>query len=191
MSAPSAHVAVPAFGQTVKAGAPIPRAAATLSRTVTALLAARVVHTQITNFADLPRVTDEPPDKDCVRTHSCGTFGGVVVGDVVLGEGDGLVDGDVVLGDGDGLVEGDELSEGDELGDGLPEGLSDGLALELSPGEGDDDADFEANCRGLDGEALADFEGLADFAGDFVAEADGDADGLRRAAAGWCLAAFL
>jgi hypothetical protein len=95
--------------------------------TETFLLAALVLHTQITKVAKLPAVTCDV-DSDCANTHSCGVFRGEVewVGmglgpalEVALGSSVGL--GDAVLdGDGVALPDDDGVGEAAAVTLGLP-----------------------------------------------------------------------
>jgi hypothetical protein len=116
----------------------------TLACTLTPLLAALVLHTQMANVAVLPDLTSLEVVKDSTLTQSCGVFafgGGDLLG---VGVGVGLGDLPEELGDGEGDVGLDALPVGrDELGDFASEpealGLDEGLALAES----------------LDGDALA------------------------------------
>ena len=131
---PISHVEAFGSGHTENFAVPINGAETTLACTLTPLLVALVLHTQIANVAVRPDLTSLELEKDSTLTQSCGVLcGGVDL--VELGVGDGL--GDLLLdglGDGEGDVGLDELSVGDvELLDGdcvaEPEalGVDDGL----------------------------------------------------------------
>jgi len=119
-------------------------AEATLACTLAALLAARVLHTQMAKFAVWPALTAPELEKDSIRTQSCGVLWALCGGDFVeVGVGDGL--GDVLegVGVGDGgldalfvgvdvlVAEGDWALEEDALG--VDEAVV--LAEELDEGE--------------------------------------------------------
>jgi len=132
-------------GQTVNFGASMYRADVTWARTETAVLAAFVLHTQITKLATWPALTSAELEKGWTRTHNCGVVlaGGDVDGEP-LGVGDGL--GDVValaLGLGLGL----ELAEFS-----VDVGLGLGLG-EVADGDGDEVSEVDA--LGLDAGLLA------------------------------------
>jgi len=59
----------------LKLGVPTFEPGATWAVTETCLLAALMLHTQITKVAVLPGVTCDV-DSDCAHTHSCGVFPG-------------------------------------------------------------------------------------------------------------------
>ncbi len=123
-------------GQTVNLGLPMCGADATATLTVMPVLAAFVVHTQITKLAFAPAVTFADDGNGWTRTHSCEAFC-PGAGDVDEPLGAGL--GDVLplgLGLGLGL---DELSLG--VGEGV--GVVDALELELVDGAGDEDPGAE------------------------------------------------
>jgi hypothetical protein len=118
-------------------GAPRSGPAATCALTTTPVLAALVLHTQITKLAVVPASTSDAAETDCVRTHNCGVIwpaGGDVVD--ALGVGDGLA-GVLALVLGSGLGLGEEVGGGeDELSVGDGEGVSVGDGVEVSVGDG-------------------------------------------------------
>jgi hypothetical protein len=135
---PTLQVAPLADGQTVNLSAPRSGAAATWPFTTTPVLAALVLHTQITKLAVVPAWTSDAEDSDWTRTQSCGVIwpAGGDVGDV-LGDGDGLV-GVLELALGSGLALGEEDGDvDDELSVGGAVGVSVGDGLELSVGDGE------------------------------------------------------
>ena len=109
---PTSQVEPCGSGHTVNFAAAMYGAEATLACTLAALLAARVLHTQMAKFAVWPALTSPEVEKDSIRTQSCGLLWVVCGGDFVeLGVGDGF--GDVL--DGVGVGEGglDELFAGE------------------------------------------------------------------------------
>jgi len=120
---PTSQVEPCGSAHTVNLGAAMNGAEATLACTLAALLAARVLHTQMAKFAVWPALTSPELEKDSIRTQSCGVLcalcGGVDF--VEVGVGDGL--GDVLdgVGVGDGALdvldaEGDCAFEEEALG---------------------------------------------------------------------------
>lgn len=161
---PTLQVAPLADGQTVNLSAPRSGAAATWPFTTTPVLAALVLHTQITKLAVVPAWTSDAEDSDWTRTQSCGVIwpAGGDVGDV-LGDGDGLV-GVLELALGSGLALGEEDGDvDDELSVGDAVGVSVGDGLELSVGDGDD---------------VSVGDGLELSVGDAVEVSVGDCDGV-------------
>jgi hypothetical protein len=172
-------------GQLEKDGAPTPCVDGTLVVTVTPVLSALALQTQMTNCAVRPALICDEDENDCTSAQS---WGDLVpeVGELLglglldlLGLGLGLEDllglglevglGDEVLGDGLGVDESDGESAGDELsgaveveslgaGD-VPESVGLGLSDELSDGDrlGACDADELLELTGADsmGEAEA------------------------------------
>jgi hypothetical protein len=110
---PRSQVEPCGLGHTVNFAAAMYGAEATLACTLAALLAARVLHTQMAKFAVWPALTSPGLEKDSIRTQSCGLLWARCGDFVELGVGDGLGDVLVGVGVGDGGV--DELFVGDDV----------------------------------------------------------------------------
>ena len=169
---PTLQVAPLADGQTVNLSAPRSGAAATWPFTTTPVLAALVLHTQITKLAVVPAWTSGAEDSDCTRTQSCGVIwpAGGDVGDV-LGDGDGLV-GVLELALGSGLALGEEDGDVDDelsVGDAVGVSLGDGLELSVGDGEG---------VSVGDGDGVSVGDGLELSVGDAAVVSVGDGDGV-------------
>ena len=112
---PTSQVEPCGSGHTVNFGAAMYGAEATLACTLAALLAARVVHTQMAKFAVWPALTSPELEKDSIRTQRCGVLWALCGGGdfVELGVGDGF--GELL--DGVGVGEGglDELLVGEDV----------------------------------------------------------------------------
>jgi hypothetical protein len=200
---PTSQVEPCGSAHTVNLAAAMNGAEATLAWTLAALLAARVLHTQMAKLAVWPALTSLELEKDSIRTQSCGVLcalcGGVDfvedgvgdgLGDVLdgVGVGDGGLDvldaeGDCAfeeeaLGVDEGVVLADELDEGEVLADALAEALAEVLveADRVMVAEPLGEADLVMVAEPL-GETDAVL--LVDVLADAEADADSLALGLR------------